>query len=498
MVLDVMALAPEEPAIEFEKTWVSWGALARGIEALEAFAAGLGGAGLRVGVLLRNRPECVPALLHPLISNRCLVTLNPVYPDERVAEDISSAQVPMLIGCAGDWARPGMMAAAEASGASGISADMDGGEIVYRRVLRSAPERWSRSTSQDIAIEMMTSGTTGRPKRVPLNRARFEKAVEDWALFEKGREGVARLRSGVTLLTTSFAHIGGVGGLINTITAGRKACLLERFTVGDYHDAIVRHRPKAAGGPPTVLRMLLDANIPKDDLSSIVAFRSGTAPLDPALQMEFFERYGIPVLQNYGATEFAGGVAGWTIEDYKTFGMSKAGSVGCLNPGVEGRIVSAETGHALPVGTQGVLELKAPHFGSDDEWLRTTDLAKIDEDGFLYICGRADGAINRGGYKVTPEDVIRALESHPSVGEASVVGLADPRLGQVPVAAFTVAAGAAEPDPEILRAHLRERLSPYQVPVRFLRVDLLPRTPSLKVDQSAVRGLFGAEDATAA
>jgi acyl-coenzyme A synthetase/AMP-(fatty) acid ligase len=133
--------------------------------------------------------------------------------------------------------------------------------------------------------------------------------------------------------------------------------------------------------------MLLDANIPPEDLSSLRAFRVGTAPLDPALADEFHDRYGIPILQNYGATEFAGGVAGWTLDDFKNIYPAKRGSVGRLNPGVQGRTVDPKTFEPLAPGVRGVLELSSPTLTEDGSWLRTTDLAAVDTDNFLFLQG---------------------------------------------------------------------------------------------------------------
>ena len=219
-------------------------------------------------------------------------------------------------------------------------------------------------------------------------------------------------------------------------------------------------------------------------------FRTGTAPLDPDLADAFQESYGIPVMQNYGATEYAGGVAGWTMEDHKLHSKSKRGSVGRLNTGVEARAVDAETGAALPHGQQGLLELKSPQLGDGKSWMRTTDLAVVDAEGFLWINGRADNAIIRGGYKITPDDVVRALESHPAIREASVVGIADARLGQVPVAGLKLKAGAAPPGEKELDDFLRGKLSPYQIPVHMKYLEEFPRTASLKVDQAALKKLF--------
>jgi long-chain acyl-CoA synthetase len=277
---------------------------------------------------------------------------------------------------------------------------------------------------------------------------------------------------------------------MNNVLAGRRICLLEKFSVAAFRDAVVRHRPKVAGAPPAALRMLLDADVPAEDFSSLLAFRTGTAPLDPEVADRFYERYGIPVLQNYGATEFAGGVAGWTLEDFKAHWNDKRGSVGRLNPGVEGRVVDVGGAEALPPGQQGLLEVRGANVGDGHTWVRTTDLAVVDVDRFLWIKGRADGAIIRGGFKILPEDVLRVLEAHPAVREGAVVALDDARLGQVPAVAWIPRAGVVAPDQDAMRRYLRQKLMPYQVPVQIVQLAELPRTPSLKVDQSALRALL--------
>ncbi|MDB5420514.1 MAG: AMP-dependent synthetase, partial [Brevundimonas sp.] len=115
---------------------------------------------------------------------------------------------------------------------------------------------------------------------------------------------------------------------------------------------------------------------------------------------------------------------------------------------------------------------------------------------FLFIRGRYDGAIIRGGFKVHADDVVKAIIDHPAIREASVVGIPDRRLGEVPVAALILTAGAIVPSDAALIAFLKDRLLPYQVPTRYLYVDDLPRTPSMKPALPAVRALF-AEPATA-
>jgi acyl-CoA synthetase (AMP-forming)/AMP-acid ligase II len=115
--------------------------------------------------------------------------------------------------------------------------------------------------------------------------------------------------------------------------------------------------------------------------------------------------------------------------------------------------------------------------------VRTADLASLDNDGFLWISGRADDAIIRGGFKVHPDTVRKVLEQHPAILEAAVAGLPDARLGAVPVAAVELRAGATAPSREELIALCRAHLTPYEVPVHVVVLDELPRTPSSKVSR---------------
>jgi acyl-CoA synthetase (AMP-forming)/AMP-acid ligase II len=244
--------------------------------------------------------------------------------------------------------------------------------------------------------------------------------------------------------------------------------------------------------------MLLDADVAREDLASLTAMISGTAPLAPELVDAFLDKYGIPILGNYGATEFAGAIAGWTLDDFRAHWTDKRGAVGRVHRNVTARVVDPATGAELPLGSEGLLELKGDQLGPDyrlhgERWLRTTDRAVLDGDGFLFIRGRADSAIVRGGFKVHPEDVAKVLGEHPAVREAAVVGVPDPRLGQVPAAAVIVRDGQPAPAPEALRAWLRERLLPYQVPVHIRYVDDFPRTPSMKPSAPGLQALFAAD-----
>jgi len=186
-------------------------------------------------------------------------------------------------------------------------------------------------------------------------------------------------------------------------------------------------------------------------------------------------------------------VAGWNLADHEAWWATKRGSVGRAHAGCELRVVDAETGEPLGVDREGLLEVRARQIGDGREWTHTTDLARIDADGFLWILGRADQAIIRGGFKVLPETVKTALESDPRVLGASVVGRDDDRLGAVPVAAVELRASAGTVAPDDLMEAAAKVLARYELPDELRIVDALPRTPSGKVDLVAVRGLFGLE-----
>lgn len=494
LIAGVLAVDPAANAVEARGAWYSWGDIGARIAALETLYDNLGlGEGARIAVFLRNRIEPMAALFSVLASDRCLVTVNPLYPDAALAADLAMLRAPVFVAESAEWARPCIHDAVLAMGAAGIELTgnasaparlVPGLELMTGQgLLRFAPE---------VMIEMLTSGTTGKPKRIPLNRRAFQHSFNSALAYEKSRDPEAppRLRPGTTVLHTPISHIGGLWQAINTMSAGRKACLIERFNVPEWQAAVKRHRPKVSGAPPAALRMILDARVPKEDLASLSALISGTAPVDQALVEAFWQIYGIPILTSYGATEFAGAVAGWTLPDFRKHYPRKAGSVGRLQAGVQARIVDQETFAVMPAGAEGLLELKSGQMADPDSWQRTTDRAMLDGEDFLWIRGRIDNAIVRGGFKVHPDDVVKALEAHQAVREAAVVGIADGRLGEVPAAAVMLKSGAVPPGKAELMEFLRERLLPYQVPAKICFVQDVPRTTSLKPALPALRELL--------
>lgn len=480
----VVAIDPSAPAIEFARRWHTWGEL--GDRARE-LAAALDDAalpeGAPIGLVLRNDPALVAAILAVLTTRRCVVTLSPHAGSERLARELAELALAVVVGTAADMQR------------DGVSADVRLGIDIEKGVQRSGGARGRACTPRPgVAIEMLTSGTTGRPKRVPLTFDSLAQSLLGAKHYEKDASATARLRSGVAIINAPLVHVGGIWRVLQCLADGRAFALLPRFALDDWVDAVRRHQPRTVSLVPAALRMVLAAEVDRRDLASIRAVISGTAPLAAEEAERFEERYGIPVLTSYGATEFAGGVAGWNLEDHRALRRAKRGSVGRAHPGCELRVVDRETGAVLGADQEGLLEVKSAQLGPHSDWVRTTDLARIDGDGFLYVLGRADAVIIRGGFKVHPDAVKAALEEHPDVAEAAVVGIPDERLGHVPVAAVTLVNPVAELGEAELRAFAKARLAAYEVPERIAVVAELPRTPSLKVSGPDVAALFAKPD----
>ena len=481
----VMALDPEAPALEFEGRWWTWGDVASTAAEVDRLLARVDlGAGAPVGLMLRNRPAALGAFLGLLRAGACVVTVNPMLGGERLGADVPTLGLPLLIGEPDDLELlPAEVLPATARGALGRL----GAPLEFSPA--PAPEATPHGASAPgVAVRMLTSGTTGPPKRIDLRYEMLELVMRGAKHYEAGADTEVRLRSGVVIVNAPLVHVSGVFRVVQAVLDGRRIALLERFTVEGWVDAVRKHQPKTVSLVPTALRMVLDADVDREVFDSIRSVISGTAPLDPDLADAFTERYGVPVLVSYGATEFAGGVAGWNFADHERFGAAKRGSVGRAHAGCDLRIVDPEVGTELEADAVGLLEVRAAQLGTT-EWVRTTDLARRDADGFLWIVGRADQTILRGGYKVQPEVVRAALERDPGVVEAAVVGIDESRLGAVPVAAVQRRPGHQIDEASLLRDASRH-LARYEVPVAISVVDELPRTASGKADLAAVRAMF--------
>ena len=489
----VLTLAPEAKCIEFQGGTMTWASLATGASRVAALLRDAGvEPGAPVGWMARNRPSMVAAFVALVVNGHPVIPLRPGLSRDAQAEELGRQALQAVIADPEDWQDPRVLDAAQDLGTVAIA--VSGTTAIHARLIDGLGRRGKgpfRPAMPGIVMERLTSGTTGAPKRIAVGE---DMLIPSLRSAEEGSSGNAAdteltVKTSPTMLFKPFGHAGGLFALLMALYQARPIILFEKFAVEDWAAAVERFKPKTANLVPAMIQMILEAGIDPERLRSLIAVRSSTAPLDPAAQREFETRFGIPVLIDYGAAEFIGGVAGWSLKDYKAFGDTKAGSVGRARKDVRLRIVDPEGGAELPAGETGLLEIASERWG--EGWFRTTDLAAVDADGFLFLRGRADDAINRGGFKILPEDVAAVLRRFPGVRDAAVVGQRDARLGQVPVAAIELVPGTEAPDPKALADHVRQHMVAYMVPVAFHFVDALPRTASLKVARPELRKLLG-------
>jgi long-chain acyl-CoA synthetase len=441
--------------------------------------------GTAIGLVARNRPPHAAAIAAQLAAGRPTCMIYSAQSPDAMAADVAALRLAVVIADVSDWT-PALRAAVGETGGLGLAiADTDDAEVVS--LTDAASHRGDvRTVPADTAFELLTSGTTGAPKRLPLSWAALDSVVED-ARAAYAAPARADGRSTGQLVVHPMGNVAGVNYVAAPLAFGQPIALLEKFDLPAWLEAVGIHEPARSALPPAVIGMILDAGVPPERLASLKVVGTGGAALDPDLQARFEQTYDLAILPAFGATEFGGVIANWTLAMHQAFAVAKRGSAGQARPGVQLRVVNPETLTPLPTGETGLLEAITPRTGAG--WVRTNDLASLDADGFLFLHGRADDAINRGGFKVVPAAVAAVLKEHPAVIEAIVLGMPHPRLGAAPVAAVEVRAPLTV---EEIEAFARSRLLAYQVPVRFIITDALPRNPSMKPSIPEIRKLFDA------
>ncbi|MFE9322584.1 class I adenylate-forming enzyme family protein [Nocardia sp. NPDC052278] len=483
----------DDPAVCYAGIWWSTTQLSHAVRRIDALLREAGiGDGVPVGVYMRNRPGHVAALAALLGFRRPLIVLSPLYPDDTVGADVRSLRPAAVLADGEDWDRASVREATADIGALGLRIDLpaDRIEVVSPRAEGSAVGE----IAPDVAILMLTSGTTGPPKRIPLRFNEIEHALDSAQEHYVGKVGNgAKVRGGgVQIVSLPPVNISGLWALITALTGAGRSVLTDRFEPVAWAELVAEHRPSSVSVPPAALRMLLDADVESDRLGSLKAVWAGAAPVGPELAAEFEQRFGCPVLLSYGATEFTGGITGWSLRDWNTWKSTKRGSVGRPHPGVQISVVDPDTDEPVETGQSGVLLVRSAQAsgGREAGWVRTSDIGRVDEDGFVWIDGRSDDVINRGGFKVFPAELEHCLEEHPAVREAVVVGITDERLGQVPAAAVV----AREPvsDTELV-AWVKSRLQSYKAPARIQFVSEIPKNPAMKPLRGQVRAMLAGD-----
>jgi long-chain acyl-CoA synthetase len=361
--------------------------------------------------------------------------------------------------------------------------------------------------SGDVAALFYTSGTTGAPKGAELSHRALIGTVLPAAAWPAG------LRRDEAVFALPVAHIMGFVVLAAMACGGIPVHVLPAFHPVAVLDAIESRRATVFVGVPAMFRLLVEAGAAERDLTSVRLWASGADAM-PAELARTFKRFGatatLPFLgpvgeatfaEGYGLVETAGGVALKVSPPLVGLGLGEG--LGVPFPGYHLRVVDDEGGDLEPGGVgelwvrgPGVIRgyWAAPEASAaaitPDGWLRTGDLARRGPLGTVRFAGRRKDVIKRGGYSVYALEVQQALEEHPQVLEAAVVGLPDERLGEVPGAVVRLAPGVTL-DGLDLPAWAAARLSEHKVPARFVAVDELPRTGTTKVRRHDLAALFG-------
>lgn len=451
--------------------------------------------------------DAVIAMFATWLAGGVYVPVNSRLPDGELQRQIGDARPAAVIAGTGDATR------VPAGFAEACAEPARIGPAAWRP--RSDDVRAYAEYPADAALVMHTSGTTGAAKPVVLRHGGVLEGVDTVIARLRGTPRGAAPGSGErdhgdrtdradhaampNLVPVSLALWAGIWNTLFAFRLGAPVVLLDRFDALDYATAVKRFGIRSTVLAPAMMSMLLsDPRI--DGLEPLRRVRSVTAPLVPDQARRFRERFGVDVLNSYGQTELGGEVVGWSAADVRRFGDAKLGAVGRPHAGISVRILDEEH-RELAAGQVGEVYVHSP-FATTlppgrtlDGALRTGDLGRLDEDGFLWIEGRVSDMINRGGLKIVPQDVEAMLRTHPAVADACVAGVPDDRLGEVPVAWVIPEPGGAldESAEQRLRAYLRERLAPYQVPVavRVLTGDF-PRNEIGKVLRRELAAGFAA------
>jgi acyl-CoA synthetase (AMP-forming)/AMP-acid ligase II len=320
---------------------------------------------------------------------------------------------------------------------------------------------------------------------------------------------------GTALLSAPLYHIAGATNMMTTLWTGRRLVLMPQFDPADWLDLAEREAVTHAFVVPTMLKQLLDQpDVTRRDLSRLQMLSYGGAPMPFPVIRRAIETLPPTVgfVNAFGQTETTSTLTILGPEDHRLEGtddeverrLRRLRSLGRPLPDVEVRIVD-EDGRALPAGEVGEIQVRTPRvmkgyagLGSpltSDGWLPTRDMGWLDEDGYVFMAGRKDDMIIRGGENIAPAEVEAVLMSHPAVDEAAVLGVEDEEWGQR-VAAVVVPRPGRSVDVAELTRHCRARLASFKKPDVIRIVEELPKNPMGKVLRRDLKAMLeGATEA---
>jgi acyl-CoA synthetase (AMP-forming)/AMP-acid ligase II len=437
----------------------------------------------RVGIMVADPVDFAVVLLAVMANGRWATPLDPAMPGRSTVSAIEQLQPVVVVSD-----RPPV----SSSGPRWV--ELAAGD--------HEPLAWSRGRTRHPigrggsgGSVLASSGSTGRPKIVPLHQRQMLHVAN-------GVAGHLRLTEGDTGFNPlPLFHVNAeVVGLLSTLVAGGRLILDDRFHRSHFWELIGEHRVTWINAVPAIIGRLAELDPDEVVPDRVRLIRSASAPLPVATLHRFEKTTGIPVIETYGMTEAASQITANPL-----VGVRKPGSVG-LPVGIDLRIAApsayrsgdeSEPVMAGQVQIRGTAVAPPASAGVDagaSPWLSTGDLGYLDEDGYLYLIGRTDHVINRGGEKMFPREIEEVILEDPSVIDAVVIAREDDTLGQVPVAFLvlrdTTDHGSETEDAsavaERVHRHLHAALPHSKRPVALHVVTRLPSTPTGKVIRKSV------------
>jgi acyl-CoA synthetase (AMP-forming)/AMP-acid ligase II len=506
------AIVPERIAITFENRVITFeGLAARANRLANALAENGVKAGDRVAVIDVNTPQHLELYFAAARLDAIYVPLNfrggseeLRFPLEHTAPKVvmvGPRYVPLIEKLRADLVPADILMVSEGPAPEGW--------LSYDDMLRSGAEgefRFPEGEPESTAVLLFTAGTTGRPKAVMLSHLSFTEFM--LTNVEPPDPDVEER----TVLSLPMHHIAGLQAALASVFGGRSIVMQRQFEAGDWMKLVAGHRVSRALVVPTMLKQVLDhADFRAHDLSSVRVITYGGASMPSTLIERAIVAFpGVQFINAFGQTETGSTIAMVPPEDHVLEGDSELvakrrrhlTSIGKPLGGVEVRVVD-EDGEDVGVNTTGEIVARGPrlmkgYWGQADAtaeaikdgWLYTGDLGYMDEDGYVYLEGRAKDFIKRGGEMVAPEEIENVIHSYSGVAECAVIGLPDEEWGER-VVAIVVAEPRATVTAESIKAECQARLARFKRPEQVIMVGLLPRNALGKVLKRELRERYG-------
>lgn len=483
-----------------ERAPLTYAALAAHVTACVKTLNGLGvGRDDRVAVVLPNGPEMAAAFL-ALAAGAICAPLNPDYRAEEFESHLKELNPAALLVQAGGNTASREVARAigirvleisplsnKAAGLFALGSPTDG--------IRTRPIRRGFSQPQDVALILPTSGTTSKPKLVPLTHGNICTSAHNI------RSALYLYEGDRCLNVMPLFHIHGlIGALLSSLAAGAGVVCTAGSRDLRFFEWLTEFRPTWYSAVPTVHQMIVEmaeANRQIILRRPLRFIRSSSSPLPVRLMGDLERTFRAPVIEAYGMTEASHQVASNALPP----GIRKAGSVGkaagpriaimdetgvLLAPGETGEIVIR--GENIFQGYEGIPATNAQAFA--DGWFRTGDQGYLDSDGYLFITGRFKELINRGGEKISPCEVEEVLVEHPAIAQAVIFSVPHATLGEDVAAAIVLRQGALFKEKEI-QSFVASRLADFNIPRHLVVVDEIPKTPTGKLQRNGMAEKLG-------